>query len=86
MVTLRQNWTELSTLPGLIASERAVGRDLIDKGVLIRIGRLPGERANVGIWQAPNATALGEQLDRLPLRRWLAAEIVPLAVHELEET
>lgn len=88
MVTLRQNWTELSAHPELtrlIAAERSVGRDLISQGVLLRIWRLPGERANIGIWRAPNAAALDEQLDRLPLRRWLAAEILPLGVHELEK-
>jgi muconolactone D-isomerase len=87
LVTIRQDWPALRDRPdlsALVEEERRVGRDLIAEGVITRIWRLPGQRANVGIWQATDATALVAQLDRLPLRRWLDAEVLALADHELE--
>jgi muconolactone D-isomerase len=87
LVTLRQDWSALRERPDLaelIAAERRVGRELMAEGVLRRIWRLPGQRANIGLWQAQDPTELTAKLDRLPLRRWLDAEVVPLAVHELE--
>ncbi|MGW3955413.1 muconolactone Delta-isomerase [Streptomyces sp. NPDC004752] len=88
LVTLRQDWPELRRHPRLselIAEERRIGRLLIEEGVIARIWRIPGQRANVGIWRARDATALVAHLDRLPLRPWLEADVVALATHELEE-
>jgi muconolactone D-isomerase len=82
LVTIRQDWPALRDRPDLSAKveeERRVGRDLIAEGVIARIWRLPGQRANVGVWHAKNATDLVTQLDRLPLRRWLIAEVLALA-------
>lgn len=87
LVTLRQEWSALREVPdleALTAAEREVGRSLIDDGTIVRIWRIPGQRANVGVWQAADATQLHAALDRLPLRRWLDAEVVALARHELE--
>lgn len=87
LVTLRQEWSALREVPdleALVAAEREVGRSLIDDGTIVRIWRIPGQRANVGVWQAADATQLHAALDRLPLRRWLDAEVVALARHELE--
>lgn len=87
LVTLRQDWAALREHPQLetlVAAEREVGRSLIRDGTIVRIWRLPGQRANVGIWRAADATALVAALDRLPLRRWLDADVVALATHELE--
>lgn len=87
LVTLRQDWPALrerADLAELVAAERQAGRELIAEGVLLRIWRLPGQRANVGLWRARDATDLHAQLDRLPLRPWLEAEVVTLATHELE--
>lgn len=88
LVTLRQDWPALRERPDLaelIAAERAAGRQLVADGAIVRIWRLPGQRANIGIWSAADATALHAALDGLPLRRWLDAEVVPLARHELEQ-
>jgi muconolactone D-isomerase len=88
LVTLRQDWQALrerADLAELIAAERRVGRELIAEGTLVRIWRLPGGRANVGVWRAADATQLLELLARLPLRAWMDAEVVPLAAHELEQ-
>jgi len=87
LVTLRQDWAALRERPDieeLVAAERRAGALLIEEGALIRIWRLPGQRANVGIWQAPDPTALTALLDRLPLRAWLEADVVALATHDLE--
>ena len=89
LVTLRQDWAALRDHPHLaelIATERRIGQALIEEGTLVRIWRLPGQRANVGIWRAENATRLAAHLERLPLRPWLDAEVVALATHELEAT
>ena len=87
LITLRQDWATLRERPDLrqlVAAERRVGAHLIQEGAILRIWRLPGQRANVGIWQAPDATALDALLNRLPLRAWLEAEVVALATHDLE--
>ena len=64
--------------------EREVGQELRAEGTIARIWRLPGERANVGIWSAPDATGLHAQLARLPCWPWLDAHVVALATHDLE--
>ncbi|MFI1093881.1 muconolactone Delta-isomerase [Streptomyces sp. NPDC020917] len=87
LVTIRQDWAALRDLPdlgALVDGERRVGRELIEEGVIVRIWRIPGQRANVGVWSARDATDLAAQLDRLPLRRWLDADVHALAEHELE--
>ncbi|MEU6850928.1 muconolactone Delta-isomerase family protein [Actinacidiphila alni] len=87
LVTIRQDWTALRDLPDLAAlveEERRTGRELIAEGVIVRIWRVPGQRANIGVWRARDATELVAHLDRLPLRRWLDAEVRALAAHELE--
>lgn len=87
LVTLRQDWAALRDLPqldALIAAEREIGKALVRDGTIVRIWRIPGQRANVGVWQAADATALHAVLDTLPLRRWLDADVVALATHELE--
>jgi muconolactone D-isomerase len=87
LVTLRQDWAALrdrADLADLVRREREAGRELMSDGTVVRIWRLPGQRANIGIWRAPDATTLTARLDGLPLRPWLDAEVVALAVHELE--
>lgn len=86
-MTIRQDWAALRDLPDLevlVEDERRVGRELVAEGVIVRIWRVPGQRANIGLWRADDATELAAQLDRLPLRRWLDADVLALAGHELE--
>lgn len=88
LVTLRQDWAALCDRPdldALVAAEREVGKALVEAGTIVRIWRLPGQRANIGIWRVSDATALHAALETLPLRRWLEAEVVALATHELED-
>lgn len=67
----------------LIASEEARGRDLKDAGAIQDIWRLPGRLANVGVWQAANATELHRALTSLPVWPWAVVEVETLADHYL---
>lgn len=51
----------------------------------MRIWRIPGKVANVGIWDAPDASALHEALSSLPLFPWMSIEVTALATHHLEQ-
>jgi muconolactone D-isomerase len=67
----------------LIERERARGRELMSQGVLRHFWRLPGQRANVGIWSAADADALEESLESLPVRPYADIDITPLATHPM---
>ncbi|MBK1783947.1 muconolactone Delta-isomerase family protein [Prauserella cavernicola] len=67
----------------LIARERTRGRELMDHGVLRDIWRVPGRRANVGIWDVPDADALEQALESLPARPYAEIDVTPLATHPL---
>jgi muconolactone D-isomerase len=45
--------------------------------------RIPGRRANVGIWQAADASELHESISSLPLFPWMDVRVRPLADHYL---
>jgi muconolactone D-isomerase len=68
----------------LIAAEQARGTELRDAGTIVRIWRIPGRLANVGIWAAPDATALHDAITSLPLFPYLDVRVTPLATHYLE--
>jgi muconolactone D-isomerase len=87
LVIVRQDRAALREVPDLAAlveDERRVGRELVREGVIVRIWRVPGQRANIGVWRGHDATDPVVQLDRLPLRRWLDADVLAPAGHELE--
>lgn len=65
----------------IIAEEGARARQLADAGVIRRLWRIPGRWANVGLWEAADATALHDALASLPLFPWIRAEVQPLARH-----
>jgi muconolactone D-isomerase len=60
-------------------AERA--RELAAEGRLVRLWRVPGQRANVGLWSASDATQLHEALASLPLFPYMAIAVEPLARH-----
>ena len=68
----------------LLEQERARGLELKSEGVILRIWRIPGRRASVGIWQARDATALHDAIASLPLFPRIDAQVTPLALHPLE--
>jgi muconolactone D-isomerase len=70
----------------LDALELQRGKQLRAAGTIVRIWRVPGRRANVGIWRAEDATELHEAISSLPLFPWMDVEVAPLATHHLERT
>lgn len=68
----------------LMEAETRRGRELKAAGTIVRMWRVPGRTANVGIWDAPDATALHEAISSLPMFPYLQASVTPLATHYLE--
>ncbi len=65
----------------LVSAERERAAVLASQGTIRRMWRVPGQRANWGLWEAPDATALHTALTSLPLFPWLSIEVEPLAAH-----
>lgn len=65
----------------LAAAESARAAELRADGRLRRLWRIPGRRANWGLWEAADATELHEALASLPLWPWMDVEVVALAEH-----
>jgi muconolactone delta-isomerase len=65
----------------LITAEGVRARELAAAGTLKRLWRIPGQRANWGIWHAADATELHAALASLPMFPHLIATVHPLAVH-----
>jgi len=68
-------------LARLTAVERVRGAELAAAGTIRRMWRAPGRRANWGIWEAEDATALHAAIGSLPLFPYLDVEVIPLAAH-----
>jgi muconolactone D-isomerase len=73
-----------ATRADLAARETARGAELRASGTIVRIWRIPGRRANVGIWSAANATDLHAAIESLPMFPHLTVTVRPLATHPLE--
>jgi muconolactone D-isomerase len=71
-------------LADVVAREAERGRELKDAGTIVRIWRIPGRRANVGVWSAATADELHAALTSLPAFPWIDAHVTPLATHNLE--
>jgi muconolactone D-isomerase len=67
----------------ILEAETERGRELRDAGSIVHIWRVPGRRANVGLWKAADATELHELLSSLPLFPWMNILVRPLAEHYL---
>lgn len=67
----------------LVAAEGVRGRELRDAGAIVRVWRVPGRRANVGIWSAADASELHELIGSLPLFPWMDVRVRALADHDL---
>lgn len=65
----------------LVAAEAVRARELASVGVIVRLWRIPGRWSNVGLWIAPDASALHEALSSLPLYPWLDVKVTALAHH-----
>ncbi len=65
----------------LIEEEVASAARLAAEGKLRRLWRVPGRWANVGLWEARDATELHALLAALPFYPWLEIRVRPLAEH-----
>lgn len=72
---------DAAELHRLSAAERARAAELVKEGLLKRLWRIPGRRANWGLWEADDATALHTAIASLPLFPWLSVDVHPLAAH-----
>jgi len=68
-------------LARLTEAERARALELAEAGTIRRLWRLPGRRANYGLWDARDATALHTAIASLPFFPYLEVEVTPLAAH-----
>jgi muconolactone D-isomerase len=66
---------------GLTDAEAVRARELADEGRLVKLWRVPGERANWGIWSAPDGDVLHASLTSLPLWPYCRVTVHPLARH-----
>lgn len=71
-------------LADIVAREAERGRELKDAGTIVRIWRVPGRRANVGVWSAATPDELHAAITSLPAFPWIDARVTPLATHHLE--
>lgn len=84
LVRIEVHWPadgDQRALSELTAAERARARNLAEEGRIRRLWRIPGRRANWGLWEAPDATVLHRAIESLPMFPWLSVEVHPLALH-----
>ena len=74
---------EASAQEELLRSESTRGGELAASGALLAIWRIPGCRANYGIWQARDATQLHDLVSSLPLWPYATIVVTTLARHPL---
>jgi muconolactone D-isomerase len=68
----------------VLERETVRGRELKAAGTIVRIWRIPGRRANVGVWQGADADAVHDAITSLPAFPWIDAVVTALATHHLE--
>jgi muconolactone D-isomerase len=68
-------------LARLTAAERERATQLAAEGRIQRMWRIPGRRANWGLWEAADATELHAAISSLPFFPYLNVEVHPLAAH-----
>jgi muconolactone D-isomerase len=84
LVNIQVNWPpdgDPARREELFQAELTRGRELAEAGYMKRLWRVPGQWANWGLWEAPDATALHAALTSLPLWPWMTVQVHALAVH-----
>jgi muconolactone D-isomerase len=66
-------------------AERERAMHLRASGVLERIWRDPGRRANWSLYSVPDASALHDALVSLPMWPWMTVVVHPLAAHPVSD-
>lgn len=64
--------------------ERERAAELAGEGILRRMWRIPGRRANWGLWEARDASELHDALSSLPVFPWMNIHVEPLAGHPVD--
>jgi muconolactone D-isomerase len=65
----------------LYAAEAIRAKELAKQGIVKRLWRVPGQKANWGLWMAENATTLHQTISSLPLYPYMEVIVHPLAKH-----
>jgi muconolactone delta-isomerase len=65
----------------LLDAEEKRAKELAALGILRRLWRIPGRRANWGIWIASDVDELHNAIASLPLYPHLSVTVHPLALH-----
>jgi muconolactone delta-isomerase len=73
--------TSAVAVEAMAAREAARTAELAAAGRLLRLWTLPEIGHNLGLWQAPDATALRDVLRSLPMIDWLVIDTVVLTRH-----
>lgn len=84
IVHLQVTWPsdgDPALLARLVAAEHERAVELAAAGILKRLWRIPGRRANWGLWEAHSPTELHEALNSLPFFPWLDAEVHAVGAH-----
>lgn len=84
LVRIQVNWPadgDEARRRDLVAREAERARQLAAAGTIVRLWRIPGRWANVGLWRADDASRLHEALSSLPLYPWLDVQVEALAEH-----
>ena len=68
-------------LERLTTAEGVRAHELATDGRIKRLWRVPGRRANWGLWEAPDASELHAAIRSLPFFPWLQVDVHPLAAH-----
>jgi muconolactone D-isomerase len=79
-----ENRTPPERRAALTGAERARADELRAAGTLKRLWRVPGRPATIGLYEAPDATALHDALASLPMWPWMDVTVEPLAIHPQE--
>lgn len=68
----------------LLAAEADQAQQMRQRGTIVRIWRIPGRWANIGIWSCADATELHDRITSLPLAAHAEVQVTALAQHYLE--
>ncbi|MEV7389144.1 muconolactone Delta-isomerase family protein [Streptomyces sp. NPDC091215] len=64
--------------------ERERAMALREAGVLMRLWRVPGRNATIGLYEAEDPAALHDALTSLPMWKWMDVTVEALATHPQE--
>lgn len=84
IVHLQVNWppeNDPAELERLVKAEHERAVELAEAGIIKRLWRIPGRRANWGLWEAPGPTELHAALSSLPFFPWIDAEVHAVGAH-----